>query len=72
MVKDFSPQFDEQVTLFDIHEHTSGQFVWVLVEKTTTTTFFFEHESFSHQILYINLNIICLGLARKSSSRAYF
>ena len=38
MVNDCSPLFDEQVTLFDVHEHDSGQFVWVLVEKTPVTT----------------------------------
>ena len=26
------------VRLFDVYEHNSGQFVWVLVEKTPTTT----------------------------------
>ncbi len=51
-----SPLFDEQVTLFDVHEHNSGQFVWVLVEKTPVTTrndMFFEH--------FLSLNIVYLS-----------
>jgi hypothetical protein len=62
MVKDCSPLFDEQVTLFDVHEHNSVQFVWVLVEKTPVTTrndIFFE--LFCHYILYIYLSSTCLG-----------
>ena len=56
MVNDCSPLFDEQVTLFDVHEHNSGQFVWVLVEKTPVTTrndMFFEH--------FLSLNIVYLS-----------
>ena len=55
MVNDCSPLFDEQVTLFDVHEHNSGQFVWVLVEKTpgpVTTMMFFEH--------FLSLNTYCI------------
>ena len=56
MVKDCSPLFDEQVTLFNVHEHNSGQFVWVLVEKTPVTTrndIFFEY--------FLSLNIVYLS-----------
>ncbi len=70
MVKDCSPLFDEQVTLFDVYEHNSGQFVWVLVEKTPVTTFFRAFSVIKY-VLYIYLNSICLGLARKSFHLAY-
>ena len=33
MVKDvLHPMFDKQIKLFDVREHNSGQFVWVLME----------------------------------------
>jgi len=33
-----SPLFNEQITLSEVYDHNSGQFVWVLVEKTPIMT----------------------------------
>ena len=54
MVKDCSPPGSTNKLLFDVHNHNSGQFVWVLLEKTPIimgqNDNFFEH--------FLSLNIV--------------